>query len=837
MRLRLLGIVALALAGKGACAGQLLLPAGVAYDAGGNLFVADTGKNQVLEVSLAGVTTVVAGNGVQGFGGDGGAATVALLDGPVSVAVGADGTIYIADTGNQRIRAVAGGVIQTVAGNGAKGFSGDGGDARLATLRTPLALATDSGGAVLIADSGNQPVRRLSPGVLTTFAGTGVQGFSGDGGAAALAEMDTPAGVAVASDGRIFIADSHNHRIRVVTPDGRIATFAGSGVRGFGGDGGAASAATLFLPRGVAVTAAGEVVFADSDNQRLRVVNSQGTISTVAGNGVQGSSAEGAVGTAAPLDSPRGVAVSSFAAPVFVDAHNRAVREVASNAALYALPGGASHVVTVTLAGSALTYGQGTLGATVSESAPIAQGNVSLLDGGTVVSTATLGGATAVLAADSLSAGPHMLTAAFGGDVLHGAALSAVVAVNVAARPVVATAQGVSIAYGTDIPALTGTLMGVLPRDAAMVNANFVSSAQGLAAVGTYPIAASLSGPASGNYMLTLGASSGSLQIVQAASVVAIGTPQTAYAGLPVTLSASVGATGRGTPTGIVNFSDAGAVVGSATIAGGTATVVYLSPSAGSHSITAAYAGDHNFLASNSAVEAINVSALPDFSLAVTGSGTQTVQGGSIATYAMQVGAQPAPFSGSVSLSASGLPTGATVSFSPTAVVPGNGSAAVTMSVQTVALVMRTPRTDVRWAGLLILALPWLRRRRAGGAGSAGDGGFLARRLRGQELFGLTGSPGAIVSDHSDGDGYEPGGGGSDAHCVCDLDRAVMWQRAAATAPCASMVEANIQQIRAACSRNFPTIKRIYGTHTSSGETLSAGRDCQRRRRQFRFVL
>jgi len=715
VRLVWLSFVALALVGGGVCAGQFLLPAGVAYDASGNLFVADTNKNQVFEVSLAGVTTVVAGTGVQGFGGDGGPATAALLDGPTSVAVSADGTLYIADAGNQRIRAVVTGQIQTVAGNGTKGFSGDGGDGRLAMLHTPLALAVDGSGALLIADSGNHRLRRLSGGVLTTVAGTGVQGFSGDGGAATLAQMDTPAGVAVAGDGRIFIADSHNHRIRVVTIDGKIATFAGSGARGFGGDAGPATAAMLFLPRGVAVTAAGDVLFADSDNQRLRVVNAQGMISTVAGNGVQGSSAEGAVGTAAALDSPRGVAVSSFAAPVFGDAHNRAVREVASNAELYALSGGTSHVVTVTLVGAALTYGQGTLGATVGGAAPVARGSVSLLDGETVVSSGVLVGGTAVLAADSLSAGTHRLTAAFAGDGLHGAAVSAAVGVSVAPLPVVATAQGATISYGADVPVLTGTLAGILPHDAATVSASFVSSAQGLAAVGTYPISASLSGPASGNYTLTLGAASGSLQIVQAGAVVAMGAPQTSYAGLPLTLSATLAAAGRGTPTGTVNFADAGTVVASGTISGGTATAVYLSPGAGAHSMTASYAGDHNFLAANSVPSSINVSALPDFSLTVAGGGTQTVQGGSIASYALQVGAQPAPFSGAVSLSASGLPTGATVSFSPPAVVPGNGSLAVTMSVQTVALAMRSTPTDMRWAGLLLLALPWLRRRRLAG--------------------------------------------------------------------------------------------------------------------------
>jgi sugar lactone lactonase YvrE len=710
----------LALMGSAAGVAQptatVLLPAGVAYDAAGNLFVADAKRNQIFEVMLTGVTTVVAGTGEQGFGGDGGAAALALLNAPTSVAVAADGTIYIADTGNQRVRAVVGGQIQTVAGTGAKGFSGDG-DARLAKLNMPVALAVDAGGGVLIADSGNHRVRRLFAGVVTTVAGTGVQGFGGDGAAATAALLDTPAGVAVTSDGRIFVADSHNHRIRVIAVDGTIATFAGSGERGFGGDGLAATRAALFLPRGVAVTPGGDVIFADSDNQRLRLVNAQGVISTIAGSGVQGSSAEGAVGTAAALDSPRGVAVSRFAAPVFGDAHNRVVREVALDANLYVLLGGASHAVVVSLnAATGFTYGQGTISASVSGAAPVAQGSVSLLDGGAVVSSATLTGATLMLPVDTLSAGQHTLTAAFEGDGLHGAAVSSAVMVSVAPLGVTATAKAATVSYGSAIPALTGTLLGVLPRDAGEVAVNFEFGAGDLAPVGTYTIGASLSGKASANYTVILGASSGTLQVVQAAPVVTMGTPQASYAGLPLTMTASVGPATRGVPTGSVTFVENGAVLGTGNIVGGVATAIYLSPAVGAHSISAAYGGDHNFVAKTSSAAAITVSAMPDFALAVSGSGSQTVQGGGIASYALQVLAQPGPFSGSVSMSVSGLPAGATVSFSPTAVVPGSTSAGVTMSIQTKALAMRSVTTDVRFAMLLLLglAVPWARRRGRG---------------------------------------------------------------------------------------------------------------------------
>jgi hypothetical protein len=579
-------------------------------------------------------------------------------------------------------------------------------------LDVPVAVAVDASGGLLIADSANHRLRRVAAGIVTTVAGTGVQGFGGDGAAATAALLDTPAGVAVASDGRIFVADSHNHRIRVIATDGTIATFAGSGVRGFGGDGLAAVRAALFLPRGVAVTPAGDVIFADSDNQRLRLVNAAGVISTIAGNGAQGGSADGAVSIAAALDSPRGVAVSSFGAPVFGDGHNRAVREVALDADLYALLGGASHVAVVTLGPvTGLVYGQGTVSATVGGAAPVAQGSVALLDGGTVVSSGVLAGAAVVLPAGTLAAGKHSLSAAFAGDGVHGAAASPAMAVSVAPLGVTATAQGATMAYGSFTPALTGTLAGVLPRDVAAVGVNFASSAVDLAPVGSYPITASLTGVASGNYAVALGAGSGSLQVVQATPVVTMTPPQVSYAGLPLTLTAVVGPATRGVPTGSVSFVDGGSVVGVGSIAGGAATVVYLSPSAGAHTISAAYGGDHNFVAATSAASSITVSAMPDFTLAVSGSGTQTVQGGSIASYALQVAAQPGPFSGSVSMSASGLPVGATASFSPVAVVPGNGSAPVTMSVQTTAVAMRGVKTDLRFAMVLVFGVALMRRR------------------------------------------------------------------------------------------------------------------------------
>ena len=685
----------------------LMLPSGIAYDTAGNLFIADARRNQVFEVMLSGVTAVVAGTGEQGFAGDAGAATLALLSGPQAVAVAADGTVYIADTGNQRIRTVVGGVITTVAGSGVKGFSGT-------MLNTPLAIALDASGGLLIADSGNHRLRLLFAGILTTIAGTGVQGFSGDQAAAAMAQLDTPAGVAVGSDGRIFLADSHNHRLRVIATDGIITTFAGSGVRGFSGDGSAATGAALSLPRGVAVSSAGDVFFADSDNQRLRSVNSAGIISTIAGSGEQGSSADGTIAMVTLLDSPRGVAVSSFAAPAFADARNHLIREIASDAKLYALPAATGSTTLALVAPPALTYGQGMLGVAVAGSLPTVQGSVVLKDGSTVFSTTALQNAAAVVSMAGLSAGLHTLTATYSGDGLHGAATSSAVTVRVDVATVMATAQSTVMFYGAFTPALTGTLTGILVQDTQKIVANFAAGAPDLSPVGIYPIAVTLSGVASNNYALSLSPGSGSLQIVQAAPVLAINWPATAFAGLPVTMSASVAPATRGAPTGIVNFLDGATPVARGTIAGGIATAVYLSPATGSHSLTASYSGDQNFQAATSPVTAVSVGAMPDFIVAVQGTATQTVQGGAIAVYVLQVAGLPGPFTGSVSMGASGLPKGATASFSPTAVVPGSSSADVTLSIQTVALTGQNGKPEVSFAALLLfaLAVPWAWRHR-----------------------------------------------------------------------------------------------------------------------------
>ena len=261
---------------------QLESPLGIAVDPSGNLYIADTVASRVFEVS-GGVIGVAAGNGINGFGGDGGPPTSAYLASPMGVAVSSAGQLYIADFVNECVREVSGGVIATVAGNGTIQDSGDNGSAVNAGLGGPVGGAVDSSGNLYIVDNSASTIREVSNGIITTVAGNGTRGYGGDGGPATHAELYTPWGVAVDSSGNIYIADTYNDRIRKVS-NGVIATVAGAGVEGYNGDGGPATSALLSQPAGVAVDPSGNLYIADSGNGRVRKV-SGGVIATIAGPG------------------------------------------------------------------------------------------------------------------------------------------------------------------------------------------------------------------------------------------------------------------------------------------------------------------------------------------------------------------------------------------------------------------------------------------------------------------------------------------------------------------------------------------------------------------------
>jgi sugar lactone lactonase YvrE len=316
--------------GGNATAAQLINPTGVAVDSVGNVYIADPGTHRIRRVSAAGVITTVAGNGNPGFNGDGGPAIAAQLNFPLGVAVDSASNLYVVDTGNERIRKVTPeGVISTVAGNGTAGFSGDGGPATAAQLDAQDGVAVDSAGNLYIADSFNFRIRKVTAaGVISTVAGNGTPGYSGDGGPATAAQIGNPTGVAVDSAGNLYFSDVHFHRVRRVTPDGIISTVAGTGTAGFSGDGGPATVAQLNGPVGVAVDAGASLYVADQSNFRIRKVTAAGVISTAAGNGTSGLNLDTGPATAAQLSLPIGVAVDSAGDLYIADPGNFTVRKV-----------------------------------------------------------------------------------------------------------------------------------------------------------------------------------------------------------------------------------------------------------------------------------------------------------------------------------------------------------------------------------------------------------------------------------------------------------------------------------------------------------------------------
>jgi RHS repeat-associated protein/uncharacterized repeat protein (TIGR01451 family) len=287
---------------------QLNQPTGLHVDAAGNLYIADMSGSKVRKVDRNGTITTIAGDGTRGFDGDSGPAIGSKLNRPRGVAVDRAGNIYIADTQNNRIRKVdLNGIITTIAGSSA-GYSGDGGPAVQAQLYLPYGVALDASGTIYIADTHNNRVRKIDPnGIITTVAGSSSYAL-GDGGPATKARLSIPSHVAVDAEGNLFIADLQNNRVRKVDANGIITTVVG-GVFGYNGDGIPAESARIHDPVNVAVDGAGNLYFSDYYNHRVRKVDGNGIISTVVGNGIQGVSGNGGPATEAQISYPYGLAL------------------------------------------------------------------------------------------------------------------------------------------------------------------------------------------------------------------------------------------------------------------------------------------------------------------------------------------------------------------------------------------------------------------------------------------------------------------------------------------------------------------------------------------------
>ncbi len=308
---------------------EISYPRQTAFDRSGNLYITDRNNQRIRKVTPSGIISTIVGSGMAGYSGDGGPATMARITSPSGVVVDSLGNVYLCGGPNTLRKVDTAGIITTFAGTGTNGFSGDGGPATAAQIYDPQELAIDRLGNIYFADVANQRIRMVNTlGIISTVAGNGTAGFSGDGGAATLANLNFPEGVSVDESGNIYIAEVNNNRIRKVNMAGIISTVAGNGTSGFSGDIGPATAAEISEPTGVRNDKQGNLYIADANNSRIRKVDGSGIITTIAGNGIFAFAGDGGPATAAELNASVGVNVDAAGNVYISDWNNSRVRKL-----------------------------------------------------------------------------------------------------------------------------------------------------------------------------------------------------------------------------------------------------------------------------------------------------------------------------------------------------------------------------------------------------------------------------------------------------------------------------------------------------------------------------
>ncbi len=703
--------------GLAATASPIFLPFGIAVDPAGNLFIADSSNNRIRRVDAASqLMSTVAGDGNAGDTGDGGLATLASLSSPTSVVLDGAGNLYFADSNNHAVRMVdvATGIITTVAGvPGVQGYHGDGGSAIVANLDTPDAVAIDSiNGYLYIADTGNNVVRRvnLATGIISSFAGNHTAAYAGDGGPATSASLNGPWSITIGPDGRIYIADQSNHCIRQIALDGTISTIAGNGTSGFSGDGGPASAAVFDSPAATALDVAGNLYVADSGNNRVRKINAvTGVIDTVAGSANESFSGDGGPADQAGFYGPYALVLDGPGNLYISDVFHNRIRKVNSSSAVQNFPAMrvqrvsstqnetlendgnaplnisqispsvnaqldptattcttstplssayqcilgtqfAPTVVgisvkgtititsdspnspeTVTLAGKVMVLDPVTINLTTSgtpsaTNAPVTftvtitstgvtpTGTVTFLDGTATIGTSVLNGAgVAQFPTTSLTPGSHVITVSYPGDTNNSPATSSAV------TQVVKDGTTTSLTSNSNpSSAQSSVILSVTVLGTSIIPAGTVTFLDGTTKIGTATLDATGSASLNvTNFTVTthrLTASyAGNTNSIASTSVllnqvvVASSTTSTIVSnnadvvfGTSVGFTATVTATNGGTPIGTVSFQDGATVLRTVALKNGTATFNTSTLAVGAHSIQVVYGGDSNNASSNS---------------------------------------------------------------------------------------------------------------------------------------------------------------------------------------------------------------------------------------------
>ena len=601
-----------------ATAAKFQQPFAVAVDFQGNLFISDFSKDVVRRVdALTQVVTTVTGTGTPGYSGDLGPAASGTLHSPSGLSFDAAASLYIADSGNQAIRKIdsASGQISTFAGTGSAGYSGDGADANSATMHIPNDVGFDGAGSLYISDFGNDALRRIDADslVITTAAGNGSPGSTGDGGLAVDALLDGPAAVAVNTVGDVYIADDTNNVIRKIAADGRsISVVAGTGTAGFSGDGGVATSAKFSNPQGLAVDAAGNLYIADSDNNVFRKLSaSTQNVSTLAGNATAntaGYSGDTHAATSALLHTPTHPALDAAGNIYFADSANGVVRKIAG-------------IAPVAFASTAINASSAALDVTIANN-----GNAAL-----VISGLTL-------PADYNVSGGH--TTCTGSTTL---------------APAASCVLGIVFA-----PTATGALNETLTVTDSLGTQNISLTGTGTAAAPPPP-------------SLTVTTTT---LTVPSASVTS---------GEAVTLTATVSPAPTGSSRGTVSFLDGTTLLGTANVnSAGVATFTAQGLADGDHHITAVYSGSSTSAVSTSAAVTITITAAtppttPQFNVTAPTTPVAATPGTPVA---ITIGVPPiGTFNSKVTMSASGLPAGATATFNPPVVTPGSAGATTVMTV------------------------------------------------------------------------------------------------------------------------------------------------------------